>query len=159
SFIYSDMNRYGHFLGPVFTYMAYWGAASVLLLVAARVFWVRGTDDGMRVRLGIARGRFTRPVVAVTFAAPAAFAGLRAWINSTPTVLTPPRNEPGELALGADYEKTYKKAYEGKVQPKVIASKVDVDIFPPDPRVRFAGQFTMKNKSAEPIPELYLGLL
>ena len=55
SVTYSDMNRYGHFLGPVFWFMLYWAAASVLLLVAARLFWVRGTDTGGKVRLRIAR--------------------------------------------------------------------------------------------------------
>ncbi|HEY4997788.1 MAG TPA: ABC transporter permease, partial [Usitatibacter sp.] len=61
--VYSDMNGYGDFLGPIRWFQLYWGAASILLLVVARLFWVRGSDTGWVERLRIARARWTRPLL------------------------------------------------------------------------------------------------
>jgi ABC-2 type transport system permease protein len=156
--VYSDMNRYGHFLPPVFWYMAYWGAASLLLLVLARLFWVRGTDVAGKVRLRIARGRFTRTLLATSLAALAVFAATGAYIFYNTEILNTYRNEFERDDLRAQYEKSY-KSFAGKPQPKVVASRVNVDIFPHEHRVRFNGTLTLKNKAAVPVSELYLGLL
>ena len=158
SVTYSDMNRYGHFLGPVFTYMAYWGAASILLLVVARLFWVRGTDGGARVRLAIARSRFTRPLVATTAVSLLAFVALGAFIFYNTNVLNTYRNEFTREEVLAQYEKSYKQ-FENKPQPKVIASRVNADIYPYRHAVHFAGTYTLKNKTDVPISDLYVGLL
>ena len=155
--VYSDMNHYGHFLGPYFWFMAYWGAASVLMLVVARVAWVRGTDLG-EVRWKIARTRFTRPVVAVASVAALAFVAIGGWIAYNILVLNPYRSEFAREELQAEYERKY-KSYLGKPQPKVVASKVDVDIFPHEHHVRFRGTYKLENKSGLPISELYVGLL
>jgi len=155
--IYSDMNRYGHFLGPVFAYMAYWGAASVLLLVVARLAWVRGTDVG-GARWKIARSRWTRPVAAVAALAGVAFVVLGAWIAYNTMILNPYRSEFDREEIQAEYERKY-RSYLDKPQPKVVASRVDVDIFPYEHHVRFRGTYTLRNKSDAPIPELYVGLL
>jgi ABC-2 type transport system permease protein len=157
SLVYSDMNHYGHFLGPLFWFMAYWGAASVLMLVVARLAWVRGTDTG-EARWKIARARLTRPVLATTVVAGAAFIALGGWIAYNIMVLNPYRSEFDREELQAEYERKY-KPYAGKPQPKVIASRVDVDIFPYEHHVRFRGTYKLQNKSGAPVPELYVGLL
>jgi ABC-2 type transport system permease protein len=155
---YSDMNHYGHFLGPVWWYTAYWGAASILLLVLARLFWVRGTDSGAKVRMAIARSRWTKPLVATTVGSAAVFVATGAWIYYNINVLNPYRNEFAREELQAQYEKDY-KPLAGKPQPKITASRVDVDIYPYEHRIRFRGTHTLKNKGDVPVTELYVGLL
>jgi len=155
--VYSDMNRYGHFLGPLFWFMAYWGAASVLMLVVARLAWVRGTDTG-KARWKIARASLTRPVVATAVLAGAAFIAIGGWIAYNIMVLNPYRSEFAREELQAEYERKY-KSYLGKPQPKVVASRVDVDIFPYEHHIRFRGTYKLENRTASPIPELYVGLL
>ena len=54
------MNGYGHFLPRVRAFQAYWGAASVLLLVLALLFWSRGTASSWRERLAAAKERLER---------------------------------------------------------------------------------------------------
>jgi hypothetical protein len=154
---YSDMNGYGHFLGPVRWFQLYWGAASVLLLVAARLFWVRGTDTAWGVRLRIAAGRWTRPVAAVTAVAAGVFVGAGAWIYYNTDVLNPYRTEFQREELQAQYEKLYKPLAD-KPQPKITAVRVDVDIYPHQHHIRLAGAYTLKNKGDTPIPELYLNV-
>ncbi len=155
--VYSDMNRYGHFLGPLRWFQAYWGAASVLLLVLARLFWVRGTDTAWRVRLAIARKRWTRPLTATAVGAFLVFAATGAWIFYNINILHPYRDEFARDELNAQYEKLY-KPFAAKPQPKVVASKLDVDIFPYQHHVRFNGAYTLKNKSDAAIAELYVNV-
>ena len=155
--VYSDMNHYGHFLAPLFWFMAYWAAASVLLLVVARLAWVRGTDTG-HARWKVARSRFTRPLVATAAVAGIAFVAIGGWIAYNVMVLNPYRSEFAREDLQADYERKY-KSYLVKPQPKVVASRVNVDIFPYEHHVRFRGTYTLVNRTESPIPELYVGLL
>jgi ABC-2 type transport system permease protein len=156
-YTYSDMNGYGHFLGPLRWFQLYWGAASVLLLVLARLFWVRGTDTAWRVRLAIARARWTRALTATAVIAALVFVATGAWIFYNTNILNPYRDEFTRDDLNAQYEKLY-KPFAAKPQPKVIASKLAVDIFPYQHRVRFNGAYTLKNKSDAAIPELYVNV-
>jgi len=155
--VYSDMNGYGHFLGPFRWFQLYWAAASVLLLVAARLLWVRGTDTEWRVRLRAAGQRWTRPLVATTAAAAIVFVATGAWIYYNTDVLNPYRSEFARGELVAEYEKMY-KPLAAKPQPKVTAVRVDVDIYPHEHHIRFTGTYTLKNKSDAAIPELYLNV-
>ena len=156
--VYSDMNGYGHFLGPLRWFQLYWIAASVLLLVVARLFWVRGTDTAVKVRLRIARSRWTKPLAATAGIAALVFVATGAWIFYNTNILHPYRNEFAREELRAQYERSY-KALAAKPQPKVVAVRVSVDIHPHEHRVRFDGTYTLRNKSGSPIPELYVGLL
>jgi ABC-type transport system involved in multi-copper enzyme maturation permease subunit len=157
SYIYSDMNRYGHFLGPIAWFMVYWGAGSVLLLVLARLFWVRGTDTAWRVRLRIARSNWTRPLTATAATAALVFVATGAWIFYNTNVLHHYRDEFARDELNAQYEKLF-KPLSAKPQPKVVASRLAVDIFPYQHHARFNGTFTLKNKSDAAIPELYVNV-
>src|SRR5205085_6278702 len=130
--------------GPLFWFMAYWGAASVLMLVVARLAWVRGTDTG-KARWKIARASLTRPVVTTAVVAGAAFVALGVWIAYNIMVLNPYRSEFAREELQAEYERKY-KSYLGKPQPKVVASRVDVDIFPYEHDIRFRGTYKLENK-------------
>ncbi len=157
SLTYSDMNGYGHFLGPIRWFQLYWAAASALLLVVARLFWVRGSDTAWRVRVRIARGRWTRPLTATAIAALAIFLGTGTWIFYNTNVLNPYRSEFAQEELSAQYEKLY-KPFLARPQPKIVASKLAVDIFPYRHQVRFSGAYTLKNKGDAAIPELYVGV-
>ena len=56
--MYSDMNGFGPFLEPFFWFKAYWSAWALLFAVDRDLFWVRGTELGVRHRLALARARF-----------------------------------------------------------------------------------------------------
>ena len=155
--VYSDMNGYGDFLGPVRWFQLYWAAASVLLLVVARLFWVRGADTGWKQRWRIAMQRWTPALVATSAAAAAVFAATGAWIYYNTNVLNPYRTRFENEELQAQYEKSYKR-YLARPQPRIVGVRVDADIFPYRHHLRFTGTFTLRNKSGAAIPELYITL-
>src|SRR5205814_6548070 len=123
-----------------------WAAASVLLLVVARLLWVRGTDTTGKIRWQLARQRWTRPLAATTAVAALVFVATGAWIFYNTDVLNPYRNEFEREELRAQYEKMY-KPLAAKPQPKIVAVRVGVDIFPHRHEIAFKGTYTLKNKS------------
>ena len=156
--VYSDMNGYGHFLGPKHWAQLYWTAGAVMLLAFARLMWMRGTDAGWHVRLRIARQRFTAPLVATLAAALLVFVATGSWIFYNTHILNPYRTEFRQEELHAQYERLY-KPLAAVAQPKVVAAKVFADIYPRQHRIAFKGTFTLKNKTAAPIPELFVNVL
>jgi ABC-2 type transport system permease protein len=157
SLVYSDMNRYGHFLAAVGWFELYWAAASVLLLLLARLFWVRGTDTAWKVRLAIARARCTLPVRLTASAAALVFVATGAWIFYNTNVLHPYRSDFAEEELRAQYEKLFKPLL-ARPQPKIVAVRIDMDLHPYEHKVRFRGTYTLKNKTQAAIPELYVNV-
>ncbi|HUL94757.1 MAG TPA: M1 family aminopeptidase [Usitatibacter sp.] len=155
--IYSDMNRYGHFLPAVRWFQAYWGAWAILLLAAARVLWVRGVDTQWRVRLRGAVSRASHLSTAVAAIAVVAIFALGAFIFYNTNVLNPYRTQFAQQELQAQYEKSY-KALENMPQPKIVTTTVAVDIFPHEHRVRFSGRYKLVNKTPSPIREVYVNV-
>ena len=48
------------------------------------------------------------------------------------------------------------KTHEGEPQPRIVAVKVDVDIFPDERRVSARGQQILKNKTAVDIQKIFI---
>src|SRR5437762_10532633 len=87
SVTYSDMNRYGHFLRPVFWFDAYWAACTLLVALAVHLFWVRGLESALRPRLAIARQRFTPRLRTAAVVVLVLFSGLGGLIYYNTNVL------------------------------------------------------------------------
>jgi ABC-type transport system involved in multi-copper enzyme maturation permease subunit len=152
---YSDMNGWGHFAAPRLWLSFYWTLFLVMLLTAAHLFWVRGTDGGLRPRLAGAKRRFGVPAAATLVLAFAAFASTGCYIYYNTNVLNRYRTAKDNEKAAADYEKTYKK-YQGLPQPRITAVQADVDIRPERREVDVRGRYTLVNKTTQPIRELHL---
>ncbi len=155
--VYSDMNGYGHFLARVRAFQAYWGAASVLLLVAAYLFWTRGTASSWRERLHAARDRLGRSTLALAGVSALAFVGLGAFIFYNTNILNRYETTSEGQARQVAYEKRY-KAGAAEPQPKITAVTLDVDLFPREQRVRMRGRYALENKTGKPVTTLQLAL-
>ena len=152
---YSDMNGYGHFIGPHLLLRGYWAAFAAALLVVALLFWPRGTSLGLRDRLRQARARLRGPVLAALAVSLLLFAGLGGWIFYNTNVLND--YVPGDLAeeRAAQYEKDYRQ-YKDLPQPRIASIRADVDIFPEERRVDIRGAYRLENRSGAPIAELHV---
>ncbi|MCA9701310.1 MAG: hypothetical protein KC431_27555, partial [Myxococcales bacterium] len=131
---YSDMNGYGHFVGGHAAFVVYWWAVALLLVLIAELFWVRGTDNPLRLRIRAARARLSRGRVAAVFVGTALWLGSGAWIVYNTTVLNSYRPSDDEEELRVRYERDYKQ-YEGLAQPRITAVEVEADIHPQERRV------------------------
>ena len=153
--IYSDINGYGHFLLRVRAFQAYWGAASLLLLVAAFLFWTRGAASSWRERLVSARERISVPSLGLAAVSIIAFIGLGGFIFYNTNILNRYETTTGQQARQVEYEKHYKSSA-AEAQPKITSVQLAVDLFPSEQRVRMRGSYALENKSGRPVTSLQL---
>jgi len=147
---YSDMNGYGHFTAPLFWTTLYWILFVALLFAVGHLFWVRGTETGLRQRLRIARGRLGKPVAAAMGTLVIGLTATGGYIYYNTDVLNAYLST-GELeARAAETEKKYKK-YQYTPQPKIVAVKANVDIHPERRAVFIDGSYLIVNKTGVPI--------
>jgi ABC-2 type transport system permease protein len=154
---YSDMNGYGPFVGQMVWFRVYWALVAVALAFVSHLFWVRGTEGEARWRVKLAGARASRPVrVGLALSVVGAVA-VGAFVFHNTNRLNVFRTEHEELTESADYEKKYKPL--AKVaQPRIVSAKVQVDLFPEEPRMRARGTFGLLNKTAEPVKTVYVNL-
>jgi len=152
---YSDMNGYGHFLTGHLWFRAYWACLAVALMVAASLYWPRGTAQGWTERTRSAAQRFAAPSRLLIAASMLGFAASGAWIFYNTNVIN--RYLPEDLAKQqkAVYEKHYRQ-YKDLPQPRIVDVKLDVDIHPAIRRVDVRGHYTLVNKSAGPVSDLHV---
>ena len=153
--VYSDINGYGHFLLRVRAFQAYWGAASLLLLVAAFLFWTRGTASSWRERLVSARERISAPSLGLAAVSAIAFVVLGSFIFYNTNILNRYETTTGQQARQVEYEKHYKSSA-AEAQPKITSVQLAVDLFPSEQRVRMRGGYALENKSGRPVTSLQL---
>jgi ABC-2 type transport system permease protein len=154
---YSDMDHYGHALGPWAWFTFYWGMATVLLGLASHLMWVRGQETAMRWRLHLARQRARRPVVAAAVVAGALMLGTGGWIFYNTNVRNEYETEKHALDVQERYERSYKR-YERIPQPRVTAVDVDVQIYPATQEVRARGTYRLRNRTHAPIDSVHVDL-
>ena len=153
--IWSDMNGYGHFTWPLAVFNGYWLLFVAVFLVFCHLLWVRGTDGGMRPRMGIARQRFSKPVALALFASLTGFIGTGCYIFYNTNVLNEYVTTDDLEEQQANAEKKYRK-YEHLPKPRITDIKADVQIFPEQRRVDIRGEYTMVNKTGQPLSEIHV---
>jgi len=152
---FSDMNGYGHFAWPMTVFNGYWALFVAVFLVFCHLLWVRGTEDGLRQRLSIARQRFGPPVMVTLAVLLAAFVSTGCYIYYNTNVLNVYQTTKQGEELQANAEKKYKK-YEHLPKPRITAVKADVQIFPERRAVVIRGEYTMVNKTTQALAELHV---
>ena len=153
--VYSDMNGYGHFMPRVRAFQAYWGSASVLLLVASYLMWTRGTVSSWHERLVLARARLGKTTMTIGAVAALAFVGLGGFIFYNTNVLNHYENTHAQQQRQVDYERRYKRNA-AEPQPKITEVTLDVAMFPSEQRIRVRGRYALLNKTGVPVTTLNL---
>jgi ABC-2 type transport system permease protein len=155
--IWSDMNGYGHFRWPLLVLNTYWLLFVAVFLVFCHLLWVRGTEGGLRQRLSIARQRFSRSVALALLASLAGFIGTGCYIYYNTNVLNEYTTTKGGERLQAEAEKKYRK-FEHLPKPRITAVKADVQIFPERRAVDIRGEYTLVNKTGQPLTEMHVAV-
>jgi hypothetical protein len=153
-YLYSDMNRYGHYVAPIAWALVYWFSIFALLGVASIALTRRGAEDGLRARSRLALRR--APAFGFFGAAfAAATLGSGGWFYYNAHVRNEYLNSRDRRHIAADYERRFKQ-YELLPQPKVTAVDATVDIDPANRAFTGKGRYTLQNKTAAPIPQIHI---
>jgi ABC-2 type transport system permease protein len=157
SFTYSDMNGHGHFVAPMLWVNLYYMDAALLLAVLTNLLWVRGAETSARQRgrlFGQRLGGRARLALPGAVVAPL---GLGCYVyyntNAENQYFAPKDLE----ARSASTEHLYKR-YEHLGQPKIIATKLAVDLYPTarSRRYQMAGTLMLLNKESRTLDTLFV---
>lgn len=151
---YAYMSGWGHEEQAVHWYLLYWTAIALILLLLGAAAW--HTRDKKKFRFHLAqRPRFQLPPRTISLAACILISiGIASYVR-----LTPGNSVPARTALQqwkADYEKQY-RARASIAQPVVTQVRLATDLYPAQKRYAVKGQYLVRNGSAGPIADLWLG--
>lgn len=151
--MYSDMNGYGFAIRALIWHTLYWTAGAGVLAALALRFGRRGTDTGWRARWRMRRWGWAARVA--TALCVVTFVGIGVTIYRM--VRTNARFVPMHVseARAARYEREFKQ-YERLPQPKITAIDLRVDLQPALGTFTAEGTYTLKNKTAAPIPAIHV---
>ncbi len=151
----SDMNGLGHMWIGWLAFKLYWTAFAIVLLVVAHLFWRRGVPSSLKAKFTVARGRLRGSAAVVLGLAILVFAGLGAFDFYNTNILNTYRTKSSVEHNEVAFEKTFTPVANLPV-PSVTDVKLNVDLYPHDLRFASRGVYTLENKTAAPITQLYL---
>ncbi|HEV7332321.1 MAG TPA: M1 family aminopeptidase [Flavisolibacter sp.] len=152
---YSDFNGFGPSLKPWLWFKLYWAAWALLLAVLARLLWVRSKEVGLRSRLQLASGRFkglTKWAAVFSVCLLIAIGGFIIYNNYA---LNDHESASEKIYKSAEYEKQFIR-FEHLPQPTVVATKLNVDLFPKQNKACISGTYQLVNNNALPIDSILL---
>ncbi len=154
-YLYSDMNKFGHFYLPTLSYNGYWFSICAMLLVIGNLLWVRGIEASFKERILLALQRLNTPaklslVTALLLAV--AFGG---WVYYNTAMVNKYQTAEEGRQSQVLYEKRYKKL-QFVAQPKVFEVKLYADLMPENREVKLKGLFKIWNDKDQAIDTLYL---
>jgi ABC-2 type transport system permease protein len=151
---YTDMRGLDPFLGPWLLFKLYWFAWALLLVVAAKQLWSRGTEPGLGPRLRTARRlkRSTAWTAAAAAGLVLTFGGL---IFYNTNVLHANHAAPVGTEWKAEYERRYGQ-YAGIPQPRPTAANFRVEIYPKRGAVEIRGTYDLVNRTGATIDAVHV---
>jgi ABC-type transport system involved in multi-copper enzyme maturation permease subunit len=152
---YTDLRGFGATLAPWLWFKAYWAAWALLLAVAARLLWSRGTDSEWLTRIRQARRRFTPGAAWSAATAGMLVIGLGGFIFYNTNVLNAASTASERLQRAAQYEQRYKR-FEKAPRPRLAAVDVEVEIYPDRRVAEIKGKYRLVNRSQAAIDSIHL---
>jgi ABC-2 type transport system permease protein len=151
----SDMDGQGRYWIGAYWLRLYWSAFALILLVLSYGLWRRGTETHLAPRLRALPRRLRGTAGIVLAIAVAIFIGSGAFIFYNTNILNPYRTQLDGERWAADYEKKFLR-YETVPQPKVASVKLNVQIYPREPRVETQGSYAIQNRTGAPLSVVHV---
>jgi ABC-2 type transport system permease protein len=155
---YNDMRGFGGSIAPWLWFKLYWTAWALLLSVVARLLWVRGNDQTLRVRLQVARLRFSRATVLVGAAAIGLILTIGGYVFYNTNVLHDYHSAENSKKRSAAYEQRYAR-YKKVAQPQLTGTRLNIEIYPEQKRVDIRGTYQLVNSSTVAIDSIHLSTI
>lgn len=154
---YSDMNGYGHTLYVFYIYKAYWIGFMLMFVAMSMPMWPRLKEKNYGARIKYARKQFHRSYGFMIALGAIMFLGFGAWIYYNTRVVNEYKTKKEQEKEQAEFEKKY-KACSKDLQPRIVSSNVEVDIFPDELGAKVKGFYYLKNKHKAPVAVIYIGM-
>lgn len=155
---YSDMNGFGHIIGSFILFKTYWLSIVMAIVLFSLLFFARGKEKSLKARLRLSKPSFNSkhkiPLIACMLIAVSSGGYIYYNTKVLHQIKTPKEQE---LDL-VTFEKKFKR-YQNTPQLRVVASNVDVDIFPKERNVHVKGYYYLKNKHTVPVDTLFINYL
>jgi flagellar basal body-associated protein FliL len=153
--VYSAMNGYGHFLEPYLWIKGYWLAIGSLILLAAVLFFVRGTDTSLKIRWRMSKRRLTRSIVFLASLAALTCIVTGCYIFYNTNMLNQYHSKREQENRQANYERLLKQ-YEYIPQPRIVDVKLKLDLYPYQRDYTAEGQYILVNQDSVPIAAIHI---
>ena len=152
---FSDMNVYGHYVPPFSWFKVYWFALTMFLFAIAVIFSVRGSEAVMKMRWKTGKLRLNRSFLVFTFSVLAIFIFSGFYIYYNTSIVNKFVKSDDQEDLQEEYEQKLKK-YEFVSQPRIVETKLKVDIYPYSRDFVTEGYYWLKNKTDQPINDIHI---
>ncbi|MEO6302676.1 MAG: M1 family aminopeptidase [Bacteroidia bacterium] len=152
---YSDMNGHGQTLPNFFVIKFYWIGLLLMMCTIAIAMYQRGKEQLFSVRVKQSLKKFRLSYKLTFIFGVLCFIGFGSVIYYNTRILNPYVTEKEEEKQRADFEIAYKK-YEKELQPRVVASNVNVDIFPDELGCKIKGFYYLKNKHTRAVSKIFV---
>ncbi|MTI87163.1 MAG: hypothetical protein FH748_04255 [Balneolaceae bacterium] len=152
---YSDMNRYGSTLPQYYIYKIYWLMLGIALYISSVALFRRGLPERFRERLRQARRTFTPFMKSALSLALIGFFSIGSWIYYVDNIKYERLSSKENERQAAQWELNYSK-YEDTPQPRIVASTIDLDLYPETRDLKARGTYVLKNKTSVPIDSIHV---
>lgn len=152
----SDFMGYGS-LARYYTFRIYWISFSTLMLLAALLFYRRGTGIPAKERISLAKIRWDKPITITGVIALALFLSIGSYSWYVNNVWNERMTGKEQEELRVNLEKELGK-FNGIPQPRTVAVTTNVDFFPDQRDFNASATFTMVNKNDVAIDTLHVAL-
>ncbi len=157
---YTDMNGYGHYLGPVRWYQLYWTLCAVIIFILTQLFWIRGVTSSFKDRIKLARKRFTGSLRYSFLLSCILFILTGGWIYYNTHILYKTPEQMVEKSMDKAVEKEEMKKYIEKyshlssAQPVITGVSGDFSFFPKERRLSANISYSLKNLTSTPVTDV-----
>lgn len=151
----SDMDGQGRDWIGAYWFRLYWSAFALILLVLSCGLWRRGTGTPLAARLRALPRRLHRTTGVILAIAVVTFVGSGAFIFYNTNVLNPYRTHLDNERWAADYEKKFLR-YATLPEPKVASVRLNVQVYPHEPRVETRGRYAIQNRTGVPLSVIHI---
>ena len=152
---YSDMNGYGHTTPIFYVFKLYWFAVIAILFVISIRFYLRGKEKGLKARFRFSKYDSHNQFRIIAALGAIVFIGVGSLIYYNIKVANKMMSNKEVEKLQATFEQTYKH-FQKTLQPRIVSSYVEVDLFPKELGAKFKGYYYLKNKHKQTIDTLLI---
>ena len=157
TFIYSNLNGFGHYGPVIIWYTIYWLLFAAGLAIVTGLLWRRNNEVLLKFRLRVALQRFHRRYHWALGVLCILFVGTGGYIAFNRYVVNEYRSATAVKRIQADYEKKYGR-YKNIPQPNISEVKLKVDLYPEQRAAHIGGMYTLLNKTSSDIHEIIVNL-